>query len=140
MSGVVSRWLGGVEALESIAERLLRVQIENRPALDVIALYDDPETLFYCDPPYLHATRGDSNAYAFEMDEAQHYELAARLDECAGWVAVSGYDHPLMDEIFDPVKWHKSFAEKKLIHSTKDARQEVLWTNYDPTTMRRIQP
>jgi DNA adenine methylase len=30
MSGVVSRWLGGVEALQEIAERLLRVQIENR--------------------------------------------------------------------------------------------------------------
>ena len=32
MSGVVSRWLGGVEALSEVAERLLRVQIENRPA------------------------------------------------------------------------------------------------------------
>src|SRR5436305_5394699 len=59
MSGVVSRWLGGVEALPEIAERLLRVQIENRPALDVIRLYDDSTTLFYCDPPYPHETRGD---------------------------------------------------------------------------------
>src|SRR5205085_9068028 len=32
MSGVVSRWLGSVEGLAEIAERLLRVQIENRPA------------------------------------------------------------------------------------------------------------
>jgi DNA adenine methylase len=31
MSGVVSRWLGSVETLPEIAERLLRVQIENRP-------------------------------------------------------------------------------------------------------------
>ena len=37
--------------------RLLRVQIENRPATDVIALYDDKETLFYCDPPYPHDSR-----------------------------------------------------------------------------------
>ena len=36
MSGVVSRWLGGVDGLSDIAERLMRVQIENRPALDVI--------------------------------------------------------------------------------------------------------
>ena len=48
MSGVVSRWLGGVEQLDFIAERLLRVQIENRPAIDVIKLYDGKETLFYC--------------------------------------------------------------------------------------------
>ena len=50
MSGVVSRWLGGVDALDDIAQRLLRVQIENRPAIDVLKLYDSPGTLFYCDP------------------------------------------------------------------------------------------
>jgi len=51
MSGVISRWLGAIDALPQIAERLLRVQIENRPAADVIRLYDSTETLFYCDPP-----------------------------------------------------------------------------------------
>ena len=70
MSGVISRWFGGVEALGEIGERLLRVQIENRPAIDVIRLYDGAETLFYCDPPYLHETRGDSKAYGFEMDRS----------------------------------------------------------------------
>ncbi len=50
MSGVVSRWLGSVEALPAIADRLLRVQIENRPAPELINLYDDKSTLFYCDP------------------------------------------------------------------------------------------
>jgi len=61
-SGVVSSWLGGGEALPEIADRLLCVQIENRPAIEVIKLYDSPETLFYCDPPYLHSTRGDNKA------------------------------------------------------------------------------
>ena len=60
MSGVISRWLGAIEDLPLIAERLLRVQIENRPAIDVIRLYDSPDTLFYCDPPYVHDTRGDA--------------------------------------------------------------------------------
>ena len=36
MSGVISRWFGGIEALSDIGLRLLRVQIENRPAIDVI--------------------------------------------------------------------------------------------------------
>lgn len=79
MSGVVSRWLGGVGALEEIAVRLLRVQIENRPAIEVIRLYDSTETLFYCDPPYLHDTRGDTKAYGFEMDLKAHLELATTL-------------------------------------------------------------
>ncbi len=132
MSGVVSRWLGGVEALADIANRLLRVQIENRPAIDIIRLYDGPGTLFYCDPPYLHATRGDSNAYGFEMDIAQHRAFANAVKACKAKVAVSGYDHPLMDELFEPSQWRKILGQDRTIHSTKGKRQEVLWTNFEP--------
>ena len=110
MSGVVSRWLGGVDALNYIAERLIRVQIENRPAVDVIRLYDSTSTLFYCDPPYLHATRGDTKAYGFEMDEDQHREFAAAVNDCRGKVAVSGYNHPFMEELFKPGKWFKTLG------------------------------
>jgi len=130
MSGVVSRWLGGVEALDDIVQRLIRVQIENRPAIDVIGLYDSPETLFYCDPPYLHATRGDAKAYGFEMDEDQHRELACALKQCRAKVAVSGYDHSVMEEMFPSSSWMKTIAPEKTNHATKGMRQEVLWTNY----------
>lgn len=132
MSGVVSRWLGGIDALDDIAQRLIRVQIENRPAVDIIRLYDSPTTLFYCDPPYLHATRGDTKAYSYEMDEEQHKEFAALVNECTSMVAVSGYDHPLMNELFDSKRWFKTLGKEKTIHSTKDTRTEVLWTNYSP--------
>ena len=132
MSGVVSRWLGGVAGLEEIAARLLRVQIENRPAIDIIRLYDAPRTLFYCDPPYLHATRGDSKAYQFEMDDKAHREFAAVAGSVKGRMAVSGYDHPLMRELFPASKWWKTIGSEKVIHSTKDTRREVLWTNYHP--------
>jgi len=132
MSGVVSRWLGGVDALDDIAQRLIRVQIENRPAVEVIRLYDSSSTLFYCDPPYLHSTRGDANAYGFEMDEDHHKEFAKVVNECVGKVAVSGYDHPLMDEFFPLGRWYKILGENKTIHSTKGIRQEVLWTNFKP--------
>lgn len=138
MSGVVSRWLGGVDALDEIARRLIRVQIENRPAVDVIRLYDSPNTLFYCDPPYLHATRGDAKAYGFEMDEKQHREYSQVANECKGMVAVSGYDHPLMDDLFSPRHWFKTMVSKKTIHSTKGSRQEMLWTNYNPQTQKRL--
>ena len=110
MSGVVSRWLGGVGALDDIAQRLMRVQIENRPAVDVIRLYDSPKTLFYCDPPYLHATRGDVKSYGFEMDEEQHREFAEVVNGCSGMVAVSGYEHPLMDKLFELGKMVQDFG------------------------------
>jgi len=138
MSGVVSRWLGGVDGLDAIAQRLIRVQIENRPAVDVIRLYDSPQTLFYCDPPYLHATRGDNKAYGFEMDEDQHMALAKVLNNCQGMVAVSGYEHPLMDELFPARLWVKTRGAEKTIHSTKDRRAEFLWTNYDPYLQKKL--
>jgi len=132
MSGVISRWLGGVEMLPDIAERLLRVQIENRPALDVIDLYDSPNTLFYCDPPYVHATRGDSNAYGIEMTDEQHRLLAYRLNNVSGMVAISNYDCELMDELYSSPMWQKLIGPERTIHSTKGTRAEVLWINYDP--------
>lgn len=131
MSGVVSRWLGGVEQLDFIAERLLRVQIENRPALDVIDLYDNKESLFYCDPPYIHETRGDTKSYGFEMNDYDHKKLAETLNSIEGFAAVSNYECALMDELYPPGKWTKIYSPEKVIHSTKDIRQEILWVNYN---------
>jgi len=128
MSGVVSRWLRGIEGLPEIAERLLRVQIENRPAIEVIQLYDSPDTLFYCDPPYLHSTRTDSKAYGFEMDVSEHEALAKVLRRCKAKVAISGYRCDLMDEWYKG--WRRFDAPVKLCHSTKKPRQECLWMNY----------
>jgi DNA adenine methylase len=128
MSGVVSRWLGGVEALAEIGIRLLRVQIENRPATDVIRLYDGPGTLFYCDPPYLHDTRGDSSAYGYEMDEGDHIDLSVALRNCKGKVAISGYRNQLMDSLYRD--WRRFDATVKHCHSIKKPRQECLWMNY----------
>ena len=135
MSGVVSRWLGAVEMLPDIADRLLRVQIENRPALDVIRLYDAPTTLFYCDPPYVHGTRGDDKAYGHEMSDHAHRELAIALNAAKGMVAHSNYDCNLMDELYPKSRWYKHVSEARTIHSTKDLRVEVLWTNYDPKSV-----
>jgi len=128
MSGVVSRWLGAIEDLPAIALRLLRVQIENRPALEVIRLYDDPRTLFYCDPPYPHSARGDSKAYGYEMSDEEHRELAALLHRIRGKAAVSGYRCDLLDELYKDWRCHQ--APAKNCHSVKKPRREALWTNY----------
>jgi DNA adenine methylase len=108
--------------------RLLLVQIENRPAISVIRLYDSPNTLFYCDPPYVHVTRGDDSAYGYEMDDGAHRELAHALQLCKGKVAVSGYRCDLMDQLYSG--WRRADAPEKLCHSVKQIRQEALWMNY----------
>ena len=131
MSAVVSRWLGAVDGLPDVVGRIMRVQIENRPAVDVIRLYDASTTLFYCDPPYVHETRGDSNMYKHEMTDAQHAELAAVLNSTVGRVAISNYDCELLSRLYPAPKWRKHKTGPKTIHSTKDKREEVLWTNYE---------
>jgi DNA adenine methylase len=45
------------EAIAAFSERLRGVIIECRTALELIALHDAPDTLFYVDPPYVLSTR-----------------------------------------------------------------------------------
>lgn len=128
MAGAVSRWLGSVAGMEFIASRLLRVQIENDTALSVIRRYDSKETLFYCDPPYPHESRGDSKAYSYEMNDKEHVELSKALNSVKGKVAISGYDCELMQKLYKGWYIHRDKPKKAM--SIKKERQEVLWTNY----------
>jgi len=107
---------------------LLRVQIEHAPAIEVIQRYDSEETLFYCDPPYPHDSRGDSNAYAFEMTDDDHRELANVLHQVRGKVALSSYESPLMSELYED--WNCIEAPSRKVHSVKQERVELLWINY----------
>ncbi|MDI9261049.1 DNA adenine methylase [Alicyclobacillus sendaiensis] len=128
MAGNVSRWLGSVNDLAEIAARLIRVQIEHRPAIDVIRAYDSPDTLFYCDPPYPHAARTDPRTYRYEMSDEEHVELARVLHGVRGMVAISGYRCGLMDELYRD--WRRIDAPPKKCHASKAWRQEALWVNY----------
>jgi DNA adenine methylase len=130
MAGAVSRWLGSVEGLPQIVQRLQRVQIENAPATEVVRRYDSPETLFYCDPPYPHEARGDSKAYGFEMTDGEHEELAECLHSAKGAVAVSGYRCQLMERLYGD--WIRVDANTRLCNSSKGERMESVWVNYDP--------
>ncbi|MCU0536369.1 MAG: DNA adenine methylase [Hydrococcus sp. Prado102] len=130
MAGAISRWLGSIDDLSMIVQRLQRVQIENCPAIEAIKRYDSEETLFYCDPPYPHDSRGDSKAYAYEMTDEEHRKLAYVLHNINGMVAISGYDCALMNELYQD--WKRLQAPSKYCHSIKQLRTEVLWVNYEP--------
>jgi len=133
MSGAVSRWHGRLEQLYDVADRLRRVQIENEPAVEVVQRHDDADALFYCDPPYPHEVRGDTNSYGHEMSDDDHRELAAVLRGAEAKVAVSGYRCALYEELFEAHDgWRRVDAEEKTMHTTKDTRRESLWLNYEP--------
>ena len=138
MSGAVSRWLGAVDGLPEIAQRLQRVQIENAPALEVIRRYDTPSTLFYLDPPYVHGSRGDSAAYGYEMSDDDHRELARTLRRVKGRAVLSGYRSPLYEDLFGD--WRRVDADEKVCNSSKGKRQESLWMNFDPAPISEPPP
>jgi len=131
MAGAVSRWLGAVDGLPEIAQRLLRVQIENVPAVEIISRYDTDETLFYLDPPYVHESRGDKNAYGNEMTNWDHIQLGEILRNIKGRAVISGYRTKLYDEIFK--SWNRIDAPEKICNSSKGFRQECLWVNFQQT-------
>jgi len=135
MAGGVSRWLNRIEGLWAVAERLRSVQIENLDAVRTLEQYDTSNTLFYCDPPYIHETRGDRNAYGYEMDENQHRKLSECLHMRQGHVALSGYDATLMKELYKD--WRRIDAPERIIHSVKEMRQESLWVNYNLEVLGR---
>ena len=129
MSGAVSRWSAKIDQiLPLVVERLRMVQIESRPAIEVIKRYDSEGTLFYCDPPYPHDSRGDPHAYGYEMSEKNHEELAQVLHSVKGKVALSSYHSPLADRLYKD--WTCIEADERIIHSVKELRREVLWINY----------
>ena len=128
MAGAVSRWLGSVEALPEIAQRLLRVQIENAPALDVVRRYDTAETLFYLDPPYVHSVRGDAAAYGHEMSDGEHEEVASALHSIRGRAVLSGYRSELYDELY--ADWRRVDADERVCHSVGKPRRESAWLNF----------
>ncbi len=130
MAGAVSRWLGSIDGLPEIVQRLQRVQIENAPALEIIERYDTKDTLFYLDPPYVHKSRGDIKAYGNEMTDLEHIELACLLRSIKGKAVISGYRTALYDDLF--MKWNRIDAPVKICNSSKGERQESLWLNFCP--------
>jgi DNA adenine methylase len=119
-------WLKFPDALEAMTRRLQGVVIESRPALDVLASYDGPDTLFYLDPPYPKGTRDSGDDYLFELTDEQHRALAERSHALAAMVVISGYACDLYDvELY--ADWHR--VERKTFAEGARARTEVLWIN-----------
>lgn len=95
MAEAAARWRSRLKYLTWWHDRLTRVQIDNRDALEVIRYWDTPETLFYLDPPYVLDTRKGGEIYRHEASIEHHEALVQTLLEVQGQVVLSGYDHPV---------------------------------------------
>ena len=122
----VNCWNTMPERIFEAAARLKGVQIENRPALELIRKFNYDNVLIYADPPYLLNTRGGKQ-YRHEMDEQEHIELLAALKAHRGPVIISGYPSDMYDR--ELRGW--STVHKRSYNQNSDARTEVLWFNFE---------
>jgi DNA adenine methylase len=131
MNGNVSEWLGAVDGLADVHARLRRVLIENMPAIELIRREDTANTLFYCDPPYLHETRAAKDVYQHEMSAAAHATLLQTLCRRKGKVMLSGYRSDLYDVFLKD--WRRvdfDLPNNAAGGDSKRRMTESLWMNY----------
>ena len=93
-----SAWLGVIEGLPEVAERLMSVTVECLDFQRVIEAFDHPETFFYLDPPYLPNTRVAKEIYRHEMSIEDHVRMLEVIKNTEGKVMLSGYPNELYDE------------------------------------------
>lgn len=133
MNGEASAWLGAVEGLEEVHKRLMRVVVENRPAVEVMRGHDVEGCLMYCDPPYPAGTRKSPAVYGeYEMTDADHREflkVAKSLDHAK--VLISGYPCDLYDKALKGWERHEfAVANHAAGGKSKERKTEVVWANF----------
>lgn len=124
------------QAIETFAERMKTVMIDNRDFRDVIRVYDSPTTLFYVDPPYI----GREKYYALTNDDREnpeqlHRDLAEMMNRIQGKAIISYYEHPLLNELYPG--WHKETfkATRQVVNRKNNLTDELLLMNFDDGQM-----
>jgi len=124
MANVASKWRVRLRLLKAWHDRLTRVQLDNRDALEVIRYWDTPDTFFYVDPPYVPETRSSTQVYRCEATADHHRDLVALLLTLRGGAAVSGYDHPIYRPLED-AGWERHEFET-VCHAAARTRTSAL--------------
>lgn len=113
--------------IAAFRERLDKAIIENLDFADVIRRYDSPDTLFYCDPPYI-----DTGQYHLPFSMDDHQRLVDCLSQIKGMALISLNDCPKARELYDG--WQsKSIELRYSVCKSEDnrraLRQELLFFN-----------
>ncbi len=119
-------WCRLPEWIIEVAERLKMVQIEQRPALEVMGRFDYEDVFMYLDPPYLLNTRSGEQ-YKNEMTDADHEEMLLKAMGSRAKIMISGYASDMYDDYLKG--WHR--VELKSCAEGGKPRTEVVWMNYE---------
>lgn len=114
------------EIIINCCKRLKEAQIENIDSIELIKRYNNPDTLIYCDPPYLQTLR-KKGMYKNEYTEQQHIELLKTLLASKSKIVLSGYDSELYNTMLSD--WKSDEIETTAQMGKK--RIEKIWMNFD---------
>ena len=131
---LADRWRDRLDKLEWIHERIKHVQIECRDALDILEEWDTPDTVFYCDPPYILDTRSQRKYYAIEPGDDYHNRLVDVLLSVRGAVILSGYTHSIYQRLTGEGWWTDEYGAKAAMQvvqkgGAKQRRVEIVYRN-----------
>ncbi len=129
---VAQTWQRVPDRIRAVIERMRGVEIEHRPALEVIERYGTEDTLIYADPPYPKSTRNGRFYVHDDMTDADHLALLDVLDAHLGPVVLSGYHCAL----YDGRLAHWQMRERRVQAEKGNTRTEVLWLN--PVCIERL--
>lgn len=149
--GVFSRnlattWANWQDTLPILMDRLRNVHLECDDALAVIRRWDSPQTVFYCDPPYVDTDQGHYTGFT----EADMKALITVMQTCHGSIVLSGYDcgaiphtweHFTFDAYCSASCQGKTYMSDRSMQATSDElgnrrRVEHVWRVDRSATMR----
>ena len=112
--------------------RLEKVTIFSRDALEIIARLDKPDTFFYLDPPYVNARQGHYSGYCQEDFD----QLINLLSGLKGKFLMSSYQNHYLTEKTLEKGWNQQHIDMRLGVASGNLRKtEVLTYNYSPDKM-----
>ncbi len=122
-----------IEKFAPVHLRFKWVQVENQDWQQCLRDYDNPDAVFYLDPPYLNT---NTDGYEHEMSSGDHERMLNFIMDMEGFVALSGYDNALYNEYSwdDRHEWEvfvsagrSDSRDSSKAEQRKSSETEVLW-------------
>lgn len=118
------------EFTQQLCQRLERVTIENRNALDVIASYDDTEAFHFVDPPYINS---DCGHYEGVFSEHNMEQLLQLLETVKGRFMLTMFPFDMIHDYAEKNGWVIHRVERTISASKSSRRRQEEWMvcNYE---------
>lgn len=124
-----------LDFFKPVQERIThpRLILDNRDVERVIKEYDSPKTLIYADPPYVGAEYYyQVGVKKYAKKTFDHERLAEILNAARGYVALSYYPYPELDDWYPVSRWRRVSWQQHKPSSlgVGDEAKELLLMNY----------